>query len=121
MKTRRGFLRTILAAPVAAVVATGLWKPEVTWARYQRLGVLKYKRFIGTMEITPAAMEKVYWMGGRGGGKTEMQRQLNRMMSETMDKMNSQGGIYTAARGDDRVASGEVGGAGAYPSEVTGA
>lgn len=126
MKTRRGFLRTILAAPVAAVVAAGLWKPEVTWARYQRLGVLKYKRFIGTMEITPAAMEKVYWMGGRGGGKTEMQRQLNQQMRRVLDEHREivEAGLKETSPtyeifSDSGVR--KVGGAGAYPSEVTGA
>jgi hypothetical protein len=125
VKTRRGFLRTILAAPVAAVVAVGLW-PEAAWARYQRLGVLKYRRYVGTMEITPEAMEKIWWIGGGGGGKTAMQRELNRQMSQTLEQhreeMDRIYGHHTAARGDEIiVASGEVGGAGAYPSEVTGA
>ena len=56
MFNRRGFLRTLLAAPVAAAAAVGLW-PETVWARYQRLGV--YKKYIGTMRITPEVMEAI--------------------------------------------------------------
>jgi hypothetical protein len=116
----------LLAAPVAAVVgAVGASK----WARYQRLGVLrpvKYTKIMGTMEVTPEAMEKIWFVGGRGGGKTELQRYLNRELSKTLEyhreEMDRIYGHHTAARGDGNiVASGEVGGAGAYPSEVTGA
>jgi hypothetical protein len=124
VKTRRGFLRTILAAPVAAVVAAaGLSK----WDRLQRLGVLqwkplgvKYKRYIGKMRITPEAFQAVYG-GGRGGGKTEYQRQLTAALKDQQIQMNRfQGGFFTAAQGDDSGVR-KVGGAGAYPSEVTGA
>jgi hypothetical protein len=78
---RRGFLRTLLAAPIAAVVAaTGASK----WTRYQRLGVLqpvKYTRIMGTMEITPEAMHAIYG-GGRGGGKTEYMRLVQKHLNE---------------------------------------
>jgi hypothetical protein len=119
-----------MAAPIAAVVgAVGLSK----WDRLQRQGVLKwkplgvkYKRYIGTMRITPEAMDKVYWFGGgRGGGKTEMQRELNRQMSQTLEhhreEMDRIYGHHTAARGDDDSGVRKVGGAGAYPSGVIGA
>lgn len=50
MFNRRGFLRTLLAAPVAAAVGLGLYKPKP----------IRYVRYMGRMQITREAMEKMY-------------------------------------------------------------
>jgi hypothetical protein len=112
VKTRRGFLRAILAAPVAAVVAAaGLSK----WDRLQRLGVLteefsfpassayigpKLTRIQGELAITGDAMKAIYG-GGLGGGKTEMQRHLNRETAKVLEyhreEMDRIYGHHTAA------------------------
>ena len=86
---RRGFLRMLLAAPIAAVTAAGLWKPETSWARYQRLGV--YKRYMGTMRITREAMEQI--QPRSGAFEEALQRHINEHRSILMDDMNRQFGV----------------------------
>ena len=99
MILRRNFLSLVLLAPLAKLVAP--FRSEPT---YQRVG--KYKRYIGTMRITPEAMDKMYYMGGRGGGKTEFQRLLTQTLEQHRREMDRIYGHHTAARGIEITASG---------------
>jgi hypothetical protein len=94
MILRRSFLSLVLLAPLAKLV--GREAPI-------DLSKVKLTKIMGTMEITPEAMEKIWLLGGRGGGKTEMQRHLNREMSKTLEhhrlEMDRIYGHHTAARG----------------------
>jgi hypothetical protein len=84
----------LLAAPAAAAIAAGLYKPRPTWTPLN----LKYTKIMGTMEITPEAYKAVYG-GGRGGGN------FARLLMETLQKhqedMNRFYGFHRAAMGDD--------------------
>ena len=97
---RRGFFRMLLAAPVAIVAAAGLYRPGPKFTPIN----LKYKKIMGTMRITPEAMEAVYG-GGLAGGKTESQREFNRLLRQTLDahrrEVDRFYGYHEVAMGDD--------------------
>jgi hypothetical protein len=133
VKTRRGFLRSILAAPVAAyaafrggtILVHSLPLEEFSFPASSAYIGPKLTRIQGELAITGDAMKAIYG-GGRGGGKTEMQREMNRQMRRIMDEHREivEAGLRETSPtyeifSDSGVR--KVGGAGAYPSEVTGA
>jgi len=96
---RRGFLRTLLAAPVAAAVAAGLWKPPLP----------RLVRIQGKMAITGDAMKRIgpnfdsqIYQGARGGGKTEFQRLLFETLEKHQVEMNRFHGFHQVAMGEER-------------------
>lgn len=98
---RRGFLRMLLAAPAAAAMAAGLWKPKPTWTwpGWVPLNV-KYTKVMGKMRITPEAYAAVYG-GGRSGGKTEFQRLLQQTLEAHQRELNRFYGYHGVAIGED--------------------
>lgn len=94
---RRGFLRMLLAAPLAVVTAAGLYKPGPTWTPLN----VKYTKVMGTMEIMPEVYEKVFYQGARGGGKTEFQRLLQQTLEAHRREINRFYGYHQVAMGDD--------------------
>ena len=89
---RRGFLRMLMAAPIAAVAAVGLYRPPLP----------RLVRIQGKMAITGDAMKRIgIYQGARGGGKTEFQRQLQVTLAAHQRELNRFYGYHQVARGDD--------------------
>ncbi len=90
MFNRRGFLRTLLAAPVAAVVAfrgATVLVHSLPLTSFEPIN-LKYTKVLGRMEITPEAMAAMY---PRSDAFEEaLQRHINEHRSIMLDEMDRQ-------------------------------
>lgn len=96
-----------MAAPVAVLVGVGLWKPPLP----------KLVRIQGKMAITGDAMRAI----GELPPHDVFHRALEKMMKQMDEEQKRFYGYHEAAMGDENSGVRQVGGAGAYPSEVTGA
>jgi hypothetical protein len=95
---------------VAALVGVGLWKPPLP----------RLVRIQGKMAITGDAMAKL-GLHPKKELNYHFEEQLAKVLRRTTEDYRRLCGYHEVAMGDENSGVREVGGAGAYPSEVTGA
>lgn len=101
MFNRRGFFRTLLAAPVAAAVGLGLWKPPLP----------RLVRTQGKLAITGDAM-KALGLHPKKELHYSFEQQLAKVMRQTTEELDRFYGFHQVAMGDEDRGVREVGVAG---------